>query len=474
MRIIFLLAVFLSCTQISARIPGSNHQHILPWSHGRLVVSDNGRFLSHEDGSPFFWLGDTGWLMPEKLTREEVSYYLDRCAEAGFNVVQLQVVNNVPAVNIYGRKSHPDGYDFSNVDADGRDGYWSHMDYIVWEAGKRGIYVGMVCIWGGLVKKGLMDETQAKEYGDFLSKRYGDSPNIVWIIGGDIRGDVKTEIWECLAKTIKGNDKNHLMTFHPFGRTSSALWFSDADWLDLHMFQSGHRRYGQRKPGEEYLITADYEEEDNWRYVEKTLSLSTNKPCLDGEPVYEEIPQGLHDGSKGYWTAADCRRYAYWSVFAGSCGHTYGHNAVMQMFRDGDEPAYDVRKTWKEGLDDPGYNQMKYLKDLMLKFPYYERVPAQDALIDNAGVRYDRTIATRGNDYILAYSFTAAPITVDFTKISGERKNVWWFIPATGEYQYIGAYEDGIHTFRYDTPYCSGNDVVLIAVDASKEYINQP
>jgi hypothetical protein len=26
------------------------------------------------------------------------------------------------------------------------------------------------------------------------------------------------------------------------------------------------------------------------------------------------------------------RRYAYWSVFAGSCGHTYGHNAIMQFY----------------------------------------------------------------------------------------------------------------------------------------------
>lgn len=471
MRILFLLIVLLSFTETSVVAFAGRQNSDLPWSHGRLSAGKEGRFLQHEDGTPFFWLADTGWLLPEKLTREEVSYYLDRCADAGFNVVQIQAVNNVPAVNAYGFRSHPDSYDFTNVDKDGQDGYWGHMDYIVNEAAKRGIYVGMVCIWGGLVKKGLMDERQAREYGSFLARRYHDSPNIVWIIGGDIRGDVKPEVWHSLARSIKDTDSNHLMTFHPFGRSTSALWFAETDWLDFHMFQSGHRRYGQRKPGETYLVTGDYEEEDNWRYVEKTIALEPGKPCIDGEPIYEDIPQGLHDGSKGYWTAADCRRYAYWSVFAGSCGHTYGHNAVMQMYRDGDGPAYDVRKTWKEGLEDPGYNQMRHLKDLMLRFPYFERVPAQYVLLDNDGVRYDRTIATKGEDYILAYSFTTAPITVDFRHISGEKKNVWWFIPSTDKYEYIGQYDDGVHTFRYDAPYCSGNDVVLIAVDSSKDYI---
>ncbi len=321
-----------------------------PWSHGRLKVSDEGRYLKHEDGTPFFWLGDTGWLMPEKLTREEVTFYLDHCAKAGFNVVQIQVVNGVPAVNAYGCLSHPNGYDFSQVDADGRNGYWGHMDYIVEEAGKRGIYIGMVCIWGGLVKNGLMNVRQARAYGAFLAERYGKAPNIIWFMGGDIAGNIHPEVWHTLARTIKAADKEHLMTYHPFGRNTSAQWFHQAEWLDFNMFQSGHRRYGQRKPGEVYPVTGDYEEEDNWRYVEKTLSYSPQKPCIDGEPIYEHIPQGLHDGSKGYWTADDCRRYAYWSVFAGAFGHTYGHNAVMQMHRPGDVAAYDVRQYWFEGV----------------------------------------------------------------------------------------------------------------------------
>ena len=60
------------------------------------------------------------------------------------------------------------------------------------------------------------------------------APNIIWMIGGDIYGNIKTEVWNMLANTIKSIDKNHLMTFHPFGRTLSAEWFNDAPgWISI-------------------------------------------------------------------------------------------------------------------------------------------------------------------------------------------------------------------------------------------------
>ena len=144
-----------------------------------------------------------------------------------------------------------------------------------------------------------------------------DAPNIVWMIGGDIRGDIKTEVWEALARTIRGIDPHHLMTFHPYGRTSSVEWFHQADWLDFNMFQSGHRRYDQIRGDGDDRAEASMTE-DNWRYVEAGLCMRPAKPILDGEPSYEGIPQGLHDPEEPWWKASDVRRYAYWSVFAGA------------------------------------------------------------------------------------------------------------------------------------------------------------
>ena len=98
----------------------------LPWDHGRLVVSENRRFLMHQDGTPFFWQGETAWLMPQRLNGEEVHYYLERCAQAGYNVVQMQLLNDMPSYNIYGQSSD-------------EEDYWQHVDYIVSEAAAQGL-----------------------------------------------------------------------------------------------------------------------------------------------------------------------------------------------------------------------------------------------------------------------------------------------------------------------------------------------
>jgi hypothetical protein len=299
----------LLCT--SGNASAQQKSATLPWDNGRLLVSDEGRYLKHANGAPFFWLGETGWLLPERLDRDEAEYYLEQCRQAGYNVVQVQTINAVPAMNCYGQASMLDGYNFKHIDRPGIYGYWDHMDYIIRTAARKGIYIGMVCIWGGLVKNGQMDAEQAKRYGKFLAERYKDDPNIIWLIGGDIQGYVKTDVWETLARTIKATDPNHLMTFHPRGRTTSATWFNNAEWLDFNMFQSGHRRYGQRKGDGDYPIEENTEE-DNWRFVELSQSKQPLKPVIDGEPIYEGIPQGLHDPNELRWQDYDVRRYAYW------------------------------------------------------------------------------------------------------------------------------------------------------------------
>ena len=443
-----------------------------PWSNGRLKVSDNQRYLQFENGQPFFWQGETGWLLPERLDRAEAEYYLLRCAEAGYNVVQVQTMDGVPSYNIYGQMSLPDGWDFSKINKPGVYGYWDHLDYIIRQAADKGIYIGMVAIWGGLVKAGLMNVEQAKAYGKFLATRYKDQPNIIWIMGGDIQGDIKPEVWQALATTIKSIDKNHLMTYHPRGRYTSAHWWAEAEWMDFHMFQSGHRKYGQRMGNADYPIP-DNTEEDNWMYVDSTWAYKPMKPVLDAEPSYEDIPMGLHDKNEARWQDYDVRRYAYWSVFAGSFGHTYGHNAIMQMLKPGYPTSYgdagDV-KTWYQALRDPGFSQMQYLKRLILTFPFFDRVPDQTIIVDN-GKQYDRLIATRGNDYLLVYNYNGRTMKLDLTKISGEKKRVWWMNPTNGRLTYLGEVDSKTQTFRYHPSSLRIEDGVLIAIDSTKDYI---
>lgn len=444
----------------------------IPWENGKLKVSDNKRYLQHENGKPFFWLGETAWLLPSRSNRDEVNYFMHETANNGYNVVQISVLHNIPSISIYGDWALPNGFDFKGIDKPGEYNYWQHVDYIVESARQKGIYIGIVCVWGGPVKQKLLSVEDAKKYGKFLAERYKKYPNIIWLIGGDERGDVEPEVWQALAITIKSIDTGHLMTFHPRGRTMSTTWFNNESWLDFNMFQSGHRRYGQRFGDGDYPIE-EYTEEDNWRFVERSLAASPMKPVIDGEPSYEDIPHGLHGENELRWQQEDVRRYAYWSVFAGAFGHTYGHNSTMQMLRPGYLASFAGKKPWWEALHDPGCQQMKYLKKLITAFPYFERIPDQSVITgtNTDGMQYERVIATRGNDYILVYNYTNRLVEIDLAKISGAKKKAWWYSPIDGMLEYIGEFNNDKTKFIHDSGYRAGNDKVLIITDADKTYV---
>ena len=162
-KILPLLLLLLTMAT-SAAAQKKTQKTYIPWDNGKLVVSEEGRYLKHENGAPFFWLGETGWLLPERLNRDEAEYYLEQCKRRGYNVIQVQTLNNVPSMNIYGQYSMIDGYNFKNINQKGVYGYWDHMDYIIRTAAKKGQYIGMVCIWGSPVNRGEMTVEQAKEY----------------------------------------------------------------------------------------------------------------------------------------------------------------------------------------------------------------------------------------------------------------------------------------------------------------------
>ena len=464
MKKIFLVVLFA----LVAAVAGAASIY-KPWSHGALTVSANHRYLVHADGTPFFWLGNTSWLLPERLNRDEVEYFLNKEREQGYNVEQIQVLNAIPTYNIYGQPANDESFDFSRFTT-GTYGYWDHLDYIVDMAAANGIYIAMDCIWGSQI--GKMDERKAAAYGKFLGERYKDKPNIIWMIGGDIMGDKGTAAWDALARAIKKADKQHLMTFHPRGRTTSAWWYNDREWLDFNMFQSGHRRYGQRNGDGDYTIKENTEE-DNWRYVEMSFERKPLKPVIDGEPSYEDIPQGLHDFSAPRWQDYDVRRYAYWAVFAGCFGHTYGHNSIMQFMRPGVLASFGAGKSWWEAMNDPGYQQMKYLKWLMLAMPFTTGESDQQLIAGSNGERYDRVIAIRGEGYALVYNYSGKPVQIDLTRVGGDKKDVWLMNPADGSLKYLGQYDNTITEFAFDGAYMRGSDRVLVITDSNRHYIDR-
>ena len=241
----------------------------------QLRVSSNGRFIQHQDGTPFFLIADTAWELFHRLTLEEIKYYLDVRKSQGFNVIQVVLISEMDGLripNVYGQlpllEMNPDK---PNAD------YFNFVEVVLKLAGEREMYLAMVPTWGDKIDKvfgigpEIFNQINAFNYGKWLGKRFCNHINIIWMNGGDRSGGGKNfEIWNALAKGIKSEDKNHLMTFHPLGDASSSFWFHEQDWLDFNICQSGH---SMRDYPNFMMISSDYLRQPN-------------KPCFDSEPRY--------------------------------------------------------------------------------------------------------------------------------------------------------------------------------------------
>lgn len=159
------------------------------------------------------------------------------------------------------------------------------------------------------------------------------------------------------------------------------------------------------------------------------------RPVIDGEPSYEQIPQGLHDPSEPYWQAHHVRRYAYWSVFSGAFGHTYGHNSIFQFYGTGYAQEFGAKFTWQEALLHKGSSQMKILKDLALEIEYFRCMPRQELIVNNGEKEY-RNVAFGNEKNIVVYSYTGG--TFALGNGPDVEYKAYWIDPCDGVKNYFG------------------------------------
>ncbi|MBN1458098.1 MAG: DUF4038 domain-containing protein, partial [Armatimonadetes bacterium] len=228
-----------------------------------LQVSGNQRYLVRADGTPFFYLGDTCWELFHRTTRGEAELYLENRARLKFTVIQAVILAEPDGLR------QPNSYgDLPLCDLDPtrpNERYFEHVDYVVGEAARRDLFIGLLPTWGDKVGPKywgtgpkIFTRENARVYGRFLGQRYRDHP-VIWILGGDrpARTEPVRNIWRAMAEGLKeGDGGRHLMTYHPGGwRSCSHYWPPDEPWLDFHMIQSGHQ--AKNRPNYK-LVEEDY------------------------------------------------------------------------------------------------------------------------------------------------------------------------------------------------------------------------
>ena len=428
-----------------------------PWSRGRLQVAPNKRMLRHElTGTPFFYLADTPWGIFKRLTRAEVDLYLKDAVAKGFNAVQAVALWNwntpgAGAKNAYG--DHPlvavnDRYDPTRiVTTPGNDpadpvayDYWDHVDYVLDKAEQYGLYVTLQPTWGNYVSgtnsyafdmsSNIFTVANAKVYGEFIGKRYGGRPNIIWMLGGDraavySNGDFRA-VWRSLAEGIgrgitgqaltwdapNAAWNQFLMTYHATRRDNpgSSIWFHNDQWLDFNSIQSEYHSITKK-------VAAD------WRKL-------PTKPTAVIETRYEDELST----DRIVFTGAFKQRYQmYHAVLSGSLGYVYGHGRIWDL--------KTTDTTWQMALDDPGRRSIKTVWQLLGTFTDTEllnRVPDQ-TLLDGStgtGTAEDLLVAMRGSDgrFALAYSTNGRDIRLKVAQLAAGTADAFWFSPRNGRF----------------------------------------
>ncbi|MCP5517192.1 MAG: glycoside hydrolase family 140 protein [Verrucomicrobiales bacterium] len=440
----------------------------------RLKVSENRRFLVTADGAPFFWLGDTAWELFHRLDREEAVRYLDHRAARGFTVVQAVALAELDGLHTPNPYGHRPLIELDPTQPAVQDGpandYWDHVDFVVREANRRGIYIGFLPTWGDKwnrkwgVGPEIFTPANARSYGEWLGRRYREA-GLIWILGGDrpVENETHQEITRAMARGLRQGDGGaHLMTWHPTGGRGSAEWFHNDDWLDFNMRQNGHApeftgRYDQTR--------VDYDR----RPV---------KPVLDGEPIYEDHPVSFDAKKQGHSIAGDVRRPLYWDLFGGAFGHTYGHHSVWQMWAPGRNPVNNPLMPWFEAIEQPGAAQMQHARALLKSRPFLTRAPDDSIIVADPtptsvpGAGRYRFVATRdeAGTFAMVYAPVGRRFTVRLDTLAGARVKAWWFNPRDGSATLIGEFAAaGQQTFLPPDP---GEmlDWVLVLDDAAQGY----
>lgn len=147
------------------------------------------------------------------MDKEEIVHYLDNRQEKGFTVIQAVILSELDGLD----KPNAYGY-LPLVDKDPTqitEGYFELVDFVIREAGKRGMYIGLLPTWANNVveKDGnpaLFNPDNAYTYGKILGTRYKNEA-VIWILGGDrnVVTDKEFEIWQSMAKGIQEEMEEH-------------------------------------------------------------------------------------------------------------------------------------------------------------------------------------------------------------------------------------------------------------------------
>src|SRR6266496_92444 len=398
--------------------------------HGPLRVSHDGRYLMHDDGTPFFWMGDTAWNGPLLSSAPEWDQYLKERARQKFTAVQWVATQFRAAPEGDARKQTAyTGTDHIAINP----AFFQRLDEKVESMNKAGLLSVPVLLWaingGGnpKVNPGVaLPDEQAIRLARYMVARWGGNA-VAWILAGDgdYRGE-KADKWKRIGRAVFNDIAHAPVTLHPGGMQWVWKEFSEEKWYGFVGYQSGH---GDDDQTLRWLTQGPLT--DDWTKL-------PHRPFLNLEPPYENH---LAYHSKKPHSPENVRRAIYWSLLgAPTAGVTYGGHGVWG-WDDGTKPPTDHPSTgtplpWAKALTMPAAEQMAHLVDFFTSIEWWRLRPAPIVVVNNPGTQspsqYVAGAKSDEKDLMVVYVPQDRTVEIKLDAIPSS-PNVTWINPRTGE-----------------------------------------
>ncbi len=395
------------------------------YTHGFVKISSDNRYFVYDDGTPFFWLGDTHWQMPNYERLDECNYPSCSCGSQFEHVVNDRKSKGFTVYQTYPDSAMNDGggnvaevdwwntqYTHLNPQAF-KDQFDPMMNYLA-DNGFT-IALGM----GVHKKSDDMGSTAFQHFTKYMVARYASYP-VVWITGQEVDlGDLN--IWEDVATTINQYDGyNHPLTGHMKSSGKPTTWGTKT-WHDWWATQGGHLGAGIR-------TQAHYKY--YWYYT-------PTKPYLETEAMYEN----LH--ARGTTISTKNTRISAWKALqCGSYGYTYGVAGVWAMKWDYTVTgwnSYNNGIPWFDGINKPGSTQMNYLKEFYEYVGFNNLTPRFGSATWGTFNNTEKSVlSSNGSDTYVVYFYDTATSTGALNNMNNSATySAKWFNPRTGVYTLI-------------------------------------
>lgn len=264
------------------RCSGSNPLYL----HGFLKISSDGRYIIHDDGTPFLWMGDTCWTASTTINQCEWQTYINNRIAKHFTLVQVLCSVNTDYMNDHDANGNMPfiGSGITRWNPSFWRGYEQKIEY----ANQQGIVMFIVDSYNPLGADQLPSSSEAQRFGRNLAARlFGNC--VIFSPALDLSAE-KEKIALCdeVGNAINEVTSVHLITQHlgtPWRseKNTVAETFFSRSYLDFSANQTGHNA------GDLHWC---YRNAINWN--QSLYNRTPNKPVINIEAFYDNVVRGAN------------------------------------------------------------------------------------------------------------------------------------------------------------------------------------